>query len=344
MRFRLYVVLLVIFCAASAFAQVPSPVIEGVTPDSGTVSGGTLVTLTGIALNPSCGAYLIACPEPVVRIGGRVATIVERAHNRLVVIAPPNSNGRVDVEITTAGGSYRLSRAFAYGATDYRRFLLPVYIDGAVEGVEGSRWVTELSGFHRDSDVARVSGDPGSVAGTVTGRTAFTPAVDTGRQGFGRFIYVAEEDAGAVTLNLRARDTSRELENLGTEIPVVGIDQTFVAGDDIALVNVPTQDQYRQKVRVYDLDGEYGRSVTLRIYGDDLAAPVVTRTLTTSQAASVGDYPAYPGQVDIDLNTISELAAFDRVTVIIETPDEGRWWAFASVTNNTTQLITTVTP
>jgi hypothetical protein len=343
MRFRSIVVFVTLLCAVSAFGQVAAPLIQSVNPAGGPVAGGTLVTLTGFALNPSCGAYMMACPEPVVRIGGRPAQIVERAHDRLVVVAPANSNGRADIEITTAGGTHRLTRAFAYGATDFHRLLLPVFIEGAVEGLEGSRWVTELSGFHRETNSIRVTGNPDGEAGTVTGRVAFTPAVTTARQGFGRFIYVSDQAADDVNLNLRARDTSREAENLGTEIPVISAEQTF-AGTDIVLVNVPTQEQYRQKIRVYDFDGEYGRSVTVHIYGNDQSTPIVTRTLTTSQASVDLDYPAYPGQAEIDLNGIAELAGLEHVTVIVETPDEGRWWAFASITNNSTQLITTVTP
>lgn len=344
MRYRSIAIVFTLFCTASAFAAIPSPVIENINPHGGSVAGGTLVTITGVALNPSCGPYLISCPAPVVRFGGREAEIIERSADRLVVIAPSNSNGRMDVEITTAGGTYRLARAFAYGASDYRRVLLPVFIEGVAEGREGARWVTELYGFHHETDVARVTDDPATSPGTVAGRTAFTPVVHTTRQGFGRFLYIHEEDAETVTLNLRARDTSRELENLGTEIPVIAADEAFAGETDIALINVPTQGQYRQKIRIYDLDGEYGRTVTVRIYGDDPSTPILTRTLTTSAAAVNLDYPAYPGQVELDLELIPQLVAFDRVTVIVDTPAEGRWWAFASITNNTTQLITTVTP
>ncbi|HUP45318.1 MAG TPA: IPT/TIG domain-containing protein [Thermoanaerobaculia bacterium] len=344
MRYRSIAAIVVFLCGLPAFAQIaPPPVIQNVTPSSGSISGGTLVTLTGIALSPSCGGYMIGC-EPVVRIGGVEAAIVERASNRLVVIAPPNSHGRADVEITTPGGSYRLAGAFSYGGAGFRRLLLPVYIDGEAHGAELSRWVTELFGFHRAAGVARVTGDPDTSAGTVAGRIAFRPALETARPGQGRFLYVADEDAEAVRLNLRVRDVSREADNLGTELPVIAAEQAFAAGEEIPLVNVPTQEQYRQKVRIYDLDGEYGRTVTVRIYGDDLSTPIATRSVTTSQAAIETDYPAYPGQGELDLNLLPELAGLDSVNIVIDTPDAGQWWAFASITNNTTQLITTVTP
>jgi hypothetical protein len=343
MRLRLIALFVVILVGLPSFAQnILPPVIETVDPSSGSVTGGTLVTLTGTNLSPSCGPYLISC-NVVVRIGGKEAEIVERSVNRLVVVAPSNSLGRVDVEITTAGGTDRLTRAFAYGAADFRRLLLPVYIEGSVGGGFDSQWVTELSGFHRATDVARVTGDPQEQSGTVAGRTTFTPAVDTERQGHGRFIYVAEEDGEEISLNLRARDISRVDDNLGTELPVIGIEQTFV-DEDIALVNVQALEGYRQTIRIYDLDGEFGRTVTVRVYGEDATTPLVTRHLTTSSAAVDTDYPAYPGQVNLDLYLIDELLGVEKMTVIVETPEEGRWWAFAAITNNETQLITTVTP
>jgi hypothetical protein len=137
---------------------------------------------------------------------------------------------------------------------------------------------------------------------------------------------------------------SRDAENLGTEIPVVGLEQTFAGGADITLVNVPTEAGSRQKIRIYDFDGEYGRSVTVRVYADDGATLLASREIALSEGEVNSDYPAHPGQGEIDLNFISELAGAERVTVVIETPEEGRFWAFATVTNNETQLITTVTP
>lgn len=342
MRFRLSAVLVSLLCAASAFAQVAPPVIQNISPSSGPVAGGTLVTITGVALNPSCGAYMIPC-APVVRIGGQVAEIIERAADRLVVRTPPGFSGRFDVEVTTPGGTSRLPRAFSYGGAGFVRLLLPVFIEGEVNGAEGSRWVTELRGVHRGTDVARVTGDPAAEAGTVSGRTAFTPSVSTARQGAGRFLYVAEEDINTVVLNLRARDVARQAENLGTEIPIVSAGQTFAGGAEIALVNVPLETQYRQKIRIYDFDGR-AQTVTVRIYGSDLSTPLITRQLALVAGDADRDYPAYPAQADLDLHLLPELSATGRVTVVVDTPQGGRFWAFAAITNNETQLITTVTP
>ena len=315
------IALFIALVAFTASAQTPAPVVSRITPASGPVAGGTHIEILGENLNPLCPPYMVFCRDLSVKIGGIEAVIAERTLTRLVVVAPAHNSGAADVEVVTNGGTARLTRAFTYGATDKRRILLPILIDEAVNGAHGSRWQTELVGYER-------------------GKGDFEPEITTARPGRGRFLYLDAENANAVTLNLRARDLSRDAENLGTEIPVVTDEQTFGAAI-IPLVNIPMQSNYRQKVRVYDFEGEFGRNVVVRIYGDDNL--LVTRELTLSRGA-VGDYPEYPGQADIDLDAIPELFGYARVTVTVETPQEGRFWTFATITNNDTQLITTVTP
>ena len=335
MRLKLIAAVLAL-AASSAFAQFPQPSITNIDPAVGTSRGGTLVTITGDAFD-FCPPYLVVCTSSTVLIGGRVAEVVERSNNRLVVRTPRNSSGSYDVAVTTQGGTARRANAFTYGSRAFVRVLLPTFIEGEVRGVFDSRWVTELTGFLRGTDEARVTDDPdAALSGVVNGGT-FTPDVDTDRQGLGRFIYLSTEDAERITLNLRARDL-RSSDNLGVEIPVVRSEDTFGPDSTIAMLNVPIAAQYRQKLRIYDFDGELGRTVKVNIDG------VVSRDITLSGGDDGVDFPAYPGYADLDLNLIPELAGRDHVTVTIETPDEGRFWAYVSVTNNNTQQVTTVTP
>ena len=315
------IALFIALVAFAASAQTPGPVVSGIAPGSGPVTGGTHIEIFGENLNPLCPPYMVYCRDLAVKIGGVDAVVVERSLTRLVVVAPAHNSGAVDIEVVTNGGTARLTRAFTYGATDKRRILLPILIDQAIDGAHGSRWQTELAGYER-------------------GEGVFHPEVTTTRPGRGRFLYLDAEKAEAFTLNLRARDLSRDAENLGTEIPVVTAEQTFGAAI-IPLLNIPMMANYRQKVRIYDFEGEYGRSVVVRIYGGDTL--LVTREVKLSEGPA-GDYPEYPGQAEIDLDVLPELLGQDRVTVTVETPQEGRFWTFATITNNDTQLITTVTP
>lgn len=338
------IALFVTLIAFTAAAQNTSPIVQKIEPSSGPVAGGTHLVITGENLNPLCPPYMIFCADLSVQIDGKPAQILERSYDRLVVVTPARSSGAADVEVRTNRGVARMPRSFTYGATDFRRILLPVLMIDEVGGAQGSRWKTELAGYHRGADSIRVTDDPARSGGDVTGRGAFTPQIATARPGRGRFIYVTSATAQAVTLNLRARDVSRESENLGTELPVVGQDDTFGASSTIPLLNIPMQQQYRQKVRIYDFEGESARTVTVRIFGDNSATPAVTREVKLSAEATNADYPEYPGQADIDLDQMPELSGFSRVTVTIDTPADGRFWAFATITNNDTQLITTVTP
>lgn len=336
MRFKMIAVVLAL-AASSAYAQYPQPTISTVTPADGSAIGGSLITILGTGFE-YCPPYMSACTSATVRIGGKTADVVERAENRLVVRTPSNSVGTYDIEISTLGGTARRANAFTYGSRAFVRFLLPVFIEGEVNGAHDSRWTTELSGFLRGTGTARVTDEPSNTsADVIASGAAFTPSVDTERQGLGRFIYVSTEAAERITLNLRARDVSRSAENLGVEVPVVSAADTFAADSVIAIINVPVAEQYRQKLRVYDFEGEYGRTVRVNAGG-------VVRDLTMSSGDVGGDFPAYPGYAELDLNAIPELQGLDKITVTIETPDEGRFWAYVSVTNNNTQQVTTVTP
>ena len=322
MRSTAIALFIALFALAASAQMTPAPIVRAIEPASGSVAGGTQVTITGENLNPLCPAFMIGCLDLLVKIGGKEAAIVDKSLTQLVVVTPPGTSGAADVEVRTTGGTARLTRAFTYGATDRRRILLPVLINDEIHGAQGSRWKTELAGFRRDTGV-------------------FAPSVPTERPGQGRFFYLENDLAGLTTLNLRARDLSRDSENLGTEIPVITSEQTFTSAI-IPLLNIPMQQHYRQKVRIYDFEGEYGRSVFVRVYSDDTL--IVTREVKLSEGPTGMDYPDYPGQAEVDLDQMPELSGYSRVTVTVETPQEGRFWAFATITNNDTQLITTVTP
>lgn len=84
-----------------------APSLGSVTPATGTVSGGTTVTLTG-----SNFAALA-----VVTIGGAAATVVNRTTTSLEVLTPAGSEGAVDVVVTNPGGqTSTLTGGFLYVA------------------------------------------------------------------------------------------------------------------------------------------------------------------------------------------------------------------------------------
>jgi hypothetical protein len=168
------------------------------------------------------------------------------------------------------------------------------------------------------------------------------------RPGAGRFLYIATngpDETERLTLSLRTRDLSRQSEGHGTQVPVVREDDTII-GRPIVLTNIPMSALYRQKLRIYDFDGELGRAVMVEVYkavGSTHFDRLATRTIQLSLAPFTGE-PHHPGYAELDLNAMPEVADADRVTVLVKGSDDARLWAFVSVTNNITQQVTTVTP
>jgi hypothetical protein len=127
-------------------------------------------------------------------------------------------------------------------------------------------------------------------------------------------------------MNLRVHDVTRSDVNFGTEIPIVR--EGDWVNDHIVLTGVPTDSRFRN---------------TLRIYGQEPFQAVVTIGnrapvhLTLSQANGLFEVPyAIWGDFPRD-------GAPVRVT-IESVPNDVPMWAMITVTNNETQLISTITP
>jgi hypothetical protein len=238
-------------------------------------------------------------------------------------------------------------------ANDWHRVLIPVYFEGEVAGAFGSRWVVELKGFNGFGTHQRLTSDPGRVCGPGPSQCGdfippgefFNAAAYVAKNGanVGRFVYVRSSFEGidqpqTLRLSLVTRDVSREAEGFGTQIPVVRESDTFRGS--IPFPSVPAGPRFRQKLRVYDFDGQLGHSVVVSVYKDGLIAQ---RTLTMA-SSDEGAYPTDPGFAQLDLDAMPELAGQDAVNVIVRPAQEGRYWAFISVTNNETQQVTTLAP
>ena len=133
---------------------------------------------------------------------------------------------------------------------------------------------------------------------------------------------------------LRARDVSRRAEGFGTEIPVVRESEMYL-NREFALLGVPLSAGYRGKVRVYAFGpAQIGASANVRFHDSGRNAPVpLQRTCSGDACASTPWY----GEYDLPLGA-------PRENVYVRVPDHMLGWAFITITNNTTQQITTITP
>jgi hypothetical protein len=80
------------------------PVVAGLSPTAGSITGGTQVTIAGSNLAGAIG----------VSFGGIAAAITYDSSTGMIVTSPPEQAGTVDVAVTTSGGTSALSTADRY--------------------------------------------------------------------------------------------------------------------------------------------------------------------------------------------------------------------------------------
>lgn len=143
-------------------------------------------------------------------------------------------------------------------------------------------------------------------------------------------------------MNLRIQDISRQSSTFGTEIPTIRA--SAAATKAIDLFMVPSDENFRSLLRVYDFDPAPGHAILVRLYKPTftLTNPATDQLLseTTLNFQVPSDTFNYPGFTQMGIP-----ADVSPVRVEIIPLTEGlRYWGFVSVTNNATQHVTLVTP
>ena len=318
--------LLLLAFAAPINAQVA---VSTITPASGNVSGGELVHIHGEhLLGPAlpCAAFPTTTCFTFVKFGGVLGSLVTVTNDEIVAVTPPHAAGSVDVEVNIPqNADLTIANGYRYDdplPSDTMRFLVPVAINTA--GAFASSWVSELA-------VTNENAGPVTIAGaTIAGGT--TALLTPPSSNTGAFVLVPRSAAANVTMSLHVRDTSRDAEGFGTEIPVVPETQfrPFVV-----LNGIPSDARFRNLLRIYGYGGLFAHAtVTLR----DDASGVELKTETVD----FSDYAQLP------LDTLAghsrlraEISATQPASPLVPAPP---LWAFVSVTNNDTQQVTTITP
>ena len=269
-----------------------------------------------------------------------------------------------------------VASAQIHSQTPYERVLVPILTQQPIAGALGSVWQTTLIARNESDQLVEITSMPfGSclemmpcegVRAHFTARLA--PSVNPIT---GTFLYIGSPGAGKVSFNLRVQDISRQASTWGTAVPIVRERDVFTG--KLQLLDIPVNSDFRTALRVYDFDA--GRDVPavarLRVFDmcglgniDNVIPSTCTNTPlvdTTIQLPSgldqVNNYPLRPGFAMIGdlVSAFPELASviprpgdvtgIPRVRIDIDPVTPGlRFWAFASVTNNSTQHVTLVTP
>lgn len=238
-------------------------------------------------------------------------------------------------------------------AERYEKILLPL-TTGTAPGANGSLWVTTMSVVIDSPTRIELFPLPCFVCINIPlpplnrpfdpAGYSLVPSFRSDPSGF--FLYTHRGDAAKLRFNIRTQDTSRALQTWGTEIPAVR--EQDVRTSRIVLLDVPVGDTFRHTLRVYDFDGVVGAQVAIHVHGINGGDPIatLTRTLATREEVSTSArLPQYPAYVAFDSRELPAFQNAERFWYSVEPLTPGlRIWAYATVTNNATQHVTTITP
>jgi hypothetical protein len=285
------------------------------------------------------------CPETgIVTIDGQPFTARYVQEELIVDAAPPHAEGAVDVGIRYNGQDLRSNALLYYydprHEPEWSVFdpvLLPVLDSGP--GALGSSWETE----------AIVSGEPtyyvaASAPGSANDTAGFRRFSGHGFPN-GAVFAVPRRESAETHYALRLRETSRNPDSYGTELPVVR-EKDFV-GPPMFFYDVPAGPRFRSKLRVYSLNPPEGTNgqVSARLTLSGTRREVTWQPLTWMRPRCTYE-SCMPTYAELDLDTLSwipEIRAGGRFDLSFWT-NYANAWAFVSVVDNTTQSVSVISP
>lgn len=282
-----------------------------------------------------CPPIANPCPVPRIAFNGVAVPDMHRLSDDEVLVRAPLPDGTqsIDVDIIAGGFTAKLTNVIrvagsAYDPALYERVLIPVIYNGP--GAHGSQWRTDVALHNSGNTAITVRGREPLNAGET--RMLLTP--DSAPGGF--FLDIGRFSGDVLHTNALVRDVSRQAEALGAEMPVVR-EGDWRSGKAV-LMNVPGSANYRVTVRAYAFDGTPETVLTLpyAIYPMNGTAAVATGNITLAASA---DGPAY-GTLERSLPAGAFRYEFGPLPEFADP----RFWVFASITNNTTQHVTVITP
>jgi hypothetical protein len=296
--------------------------VSSITPTSGLTRGGEIVHIHGTnLLGPPLLCPSITC-STYVKFGDVLGTILDVTTAEIVVVAPPHEAGRVDVQVNVpTNAPVTLPSAYSYeepSPTDQVRLLVPVAISAA--GALGTSWQTDLVVHNENTEPLTIAGK--TIQPLASAVITLTPPAGSA----GTFISLPKRLADNVSANVRVHDTTRDGDSWGVEVPAVPETQFRRS---IILLSVPADARYRTLMRVYGYSSL------------DTNATVAFRDDATGEFLGSQTLLLQAGYAQIPIDAFTGVHPRLRVQV---TADALLIWAFVSITNNTTQQVTTITP
>ncbi len=216
----------------------------------------------------------------------------------------------------------------------FERVLVPVTVS-RIPGAFGTLWSTEL--WYRNNSTRPVVVYPLAMSDHVPtmNRTELLRIFTSPNYDPSQIIYVSRDGIDDVQFDLRLFNRSDPNSTFGTKLPVVR-EREF--SDAISLINVPTAADFRSALRIYALpdDSFAGETVLVQLYSND-------ERLLVSTEMPFNGAPRYAAVWSL-ADAYPEIRQADRVRVHVESRSGRKIWAFVSVTSNTTQDVSIVTP
>jgi hypothetical protein len=243
----------------------------------------------------------------------------------------------------------------------YTRFLVPFYAPDAA-GAHGSQWHVETWLHYSGDEPAYfapvpfcfaplcpfllVQLSPGYPALPVWPESAVAPS--------GILFHAESRFSSKFVFESRIKDLTRQRDSAGTEIPVIREDR--ITNDPVFLLNVPRSDDFRILLRIYALPEVDAPEVEVRYYRlpdastgaglNDDVVPLRDDRVQLRTYPPIGNFRLLPSAAEVaNIESLRELAGYDAIWIEVVPVTPGlRLWAFVSLTNNTTQQVTVVTP
>ena len=252
---------------------------------------------------------------------------------------------------------------------DYERVLIPVFFSGP--GANGAQWETAIDVNASVQEVrlaepaliytseSQCNGVPCSCASTLLEARRSARLCSGLEHAAGLLLWVPRTARPKdLNFSVRVRDTSKNATSAGTYVPVVW--ERELSAEPMVLLDVPVDSRFRSSLRIYDAFG-FPYEVIVKIYdmaeyrgrgaqplvvtGVDLADPNpagFTRFIRRPAFTMIGDLvAAYPQLAGHSSVAIEVQGTQPRVSPPLPTD---RFYALASVTNNTTQEVTIIAP
>ncbi len=260
----------------------------------------------------------------------------------LTAVAPAHAIGIVAVTVRDNGVLLSSAGEFVF-APVLEEILIPIAFQPTDAG-HGTRWVSDISVYNESDDT--VSIDPeicfwiGRPFDCSQGARRVLPhssmRIEPGSQSAGNPAMLLRPPADHVErlhFNVRLRETSRDPDDPGTEIPVVRSSQ--FQRKHVWLPSIPVSSRLRSTLRVFTR----GTNVVVLVRDDTTGE--LLKTLQTFRFLPTDNDPfgtlTFPGLLEA-----AEVAAHERVRIEVEA--ESPVWALLTLTGNATQRLQIFTP